>query len=545
MSFRERIGELLGRHGVDADLLVVPPDPTMGEYAVPCFTIAKGANPVAFAKDLAGELSAPFLESVTALGPYVNFRIKPTEIVTASFRDPEFPANGKTVVIDLSSPNIAKPFGIGHLRSTVIGAALQRVYAFAGWKTVGINHLGDWGTQFGKLIAAYKRWPADLAQDPIKKLLGLYVRFHKEAETDPALEDAGREEFRKLEAGDEENTKLWRLFRDLSLVEFNKLYGKMGVAFDSTAGESFYNDKMEPVIEELKAKGLLELDDGAHIVRFPPEYGIETPAMLLKSDAATTYITRDLAAILYRKKTYGFDRILYEIGAEQNLHLKQLFACVRLMGYSWWEECYHVAHGLYRFDTGKMSTRKGQVIFIEDVFDRAVEQCLATIKEKNPNLSNPDSVAEAVGYGAIIFNDLKNDRNRDIVFDWDEILDFEGESGPYLQYAHARLRSILRKSAETPQENAALLTAPEEVAIARRLLMFDEVIRQVVQTNKPHTLARHLLDLAADLNAWYQNHRVIQDDKALERARLALVLKVADRLKIGLDLLGIKAPDEM
>jgi arginyl-tRNA synthetase len=550
MDFQKQISRLLDEAGVKDAQLEVPPNPSLGHFAFPTFPLAKERRkaPVQIAQELVAEIQknpqSSFLEKVVATGPYVNFFIKGSALVQASFNDPEFQENGKTVVIDYSAPNIAKPFGIGHLRSTVIGGALKRVYSYAGWKTVGINHLGDWGTQFGKLIAAYKRWPTDISQDPIKRLLELYVKFHAEAEQDPTLEDAGREEFRKLEAGDPENTRLWQQFRDLSLKEFNRLYEKLGVSFESNAGEAFYNDKMQAVVDELQAKGLLEEDEGAQIVRLDDE-GIQTPAIILKKDGATIYTTRDLAALIYRKKTYSFDRILYEVGSEQNLHFKQLFAIIKKMGYPWHDECYHVNHGLYMFETGKMSTRKGQVIFIEDVLQKSIDLSLKTIQEKNPALADKQEVAEQVGIGAIVFFDMKNDRTKDIIFDWDEILSFEGETGPYLQYTHARLRSILRKSSEKPEIMPELLNTEDDLAVASHLLKLQETIEQVIQNNKPHILARYLLDLAQLINSYYQKHRIIQEDKELERARLALIQKGADRIKLGLSLLGIKAPNEM
>jgi len=555
MGFPQQIAGLFASLEVKEalPLLEIPPEAALGDYALPCFHLARERKkaPQAVAQELAAQLAghpdATFLAKVVATGPYVNFFIKPATLIKAAFEETARKPLGKTMVIDYSSPNIAKPFGIGHLRSTVIGGALKRVYAYAGWKTVGINHLGDWGTQFGKLIVAYKRWPVDIAhsETPIKDLLALYVRFHAEAEKDLSLEEAARAEFKRLEEGDAENTALWQQFRDLSLAEFGRLYEKMHVSFESTAGEAFYNDKMTPVVDELQEKGLLEKDDGALVVKFDPEERFSVPAIIIKSDGATTYMTRDLAAILYRKQTYNFDRILYEIGSEQNLHLRQLFAIVKRMGHPWWTQCFHVNHGLYRFEEGKMSTRKGQVVFIEDVLAQAVERTLATIKEKNPDLSDKEAVAERVAVGAIIFNDLKNDRILDIIFDWDEILDFEGESGPYLMYTHARLRSILRKSDQQPLLDPTMLADEEGLAVARHLLLFDTAIDQVVENNKPHTLARWLLGMAALINSYYQKHRVIQEDKMLEQARLALVSRVADRLKLGLELLGIWAPEEM
>lgn len=553
MDFTQELKGILASLGIKDAPVEIPPNPALGDYAMPCFTLAKERKeaPPKIAQDIATQVTAHpdagFLAKTVATGPYVNFFIKPAALIKAAFQETPRKELGKTVVIDYSSPNIAKPFGIGHLRSTVIGGALKRIYAYAGWKTVGINHLGDWGTQFGKLIYAYKHWPVDLSQreDPIKGLLEIYVKFHAEAEKDPSLEEAARVEFKKLEEGDAENTRLWQEFRDLSLAEFNRIYEKMNVTFESTAGEAFYNDKMSVVVDELVAKGLLEKDDGAMVVKFDENEGISAPAIILKSDGATTYITRDLAAILYRKKTYNFDRTLYEIGTEQNLHMRQLFAVIKKMGYSWWDCGFHVNHGLYRFEEGKMSTRKGQVIFIDEVFAQAKERTLATIQEKNPDLADKETVAERVAIGAIIFNDLKNDRILDILFDWDEILDFEGESGPYLMYTHARLRSIMRKSGQAPLLDPTMLVDDEALAVARHLLLFEHVIDQVVETNKPHTLARWLLDMASLVNSYYQKHRVIQEDKMLEQARLALIERVADRLKLGLGLLGLWAPSEM
>ena len=547
MDFKGRLVELLQEHNIPAEGLEVPPNPQLGDYAFPCFALAKEHKkaPPLIAQELATKLKANFLEKVVATGPYVNFFIKQEALMQAAFEEITYAPVGKSVVIEYSSPNIAKPFGIGHLRSTVIGGALKRIYNYAGWHTIGINHPGDWGTQFGKLIAAYKRWPIDISEDPIKRLLDLYVKFHDEAEKDPSLEDEGREEFRKLEAGDEENRKLWEQFRVLSLEEFNKIWLQLNCEFDDTEGEAFYSDKMMTVVDELKQKGLVEEDEGALIVRFTPEEKIETPAIILKRDGSTIYATRDLAAALYRKKKYKFDRMLYEVGGEQQLHFKQVFTILKKAGHSWADECHHVWHGLYRFEEGKMSTRKGRVVFIDDVLKQAIEMSTKIIEEKNPALKNKDEVAEQVGVGAIIFFDLKNDRTNDIIFNWDDILSFEGETGPYLQYTHARLRSILRKSTEKPYINVEALTAEEEKLLAAHLLDFKRTIGQVIQHNKPHLLARYLLDLAQLVNNYYQKHQIIQEDKDVERARLALIKQVADRLELGLDLLGINAPQEM
>lgn len=530
-----------------AELIEIPPTPELGDYAFPCFSLAKQKKkaPPEIAKELANKISPDgLIARVTATGPYINFFLSRSAIVAAAFEETKYPVMHKTVVIEHSSPNIAKPFGIGHLRSTIIGATLRRIYALAGWNVIGVNHLGDWGTQFGKLIAAYKRKPVDLSHDPIKKLLELYVQFHADAEKDPSLEWLGREEFQKLEQGDAENRKLWEQFRAISLQEFDKIYNRLHVSFDYTHGESFYEEKMPAVIEELKKKNLLEESDGAHIINLD-DVGIQTPALIIKSDGSTLYMTRDLATILFRKQKFKFDRMLYEVGNEQALHFKQLFAIIKKMGYDWNDDCIHITHGLYRFPDGKMSTRKGKTILVEDVLDQAVSLCLNTINEKNPDLHNKDAVAEAVGVGAVIFQDIKNDRNNDIQFDWDAMLDFEGESGPYLQYTHARLRSIMRKSAENPKVAPELLVTDEDLAVAKQLSAFKETIDKIISTNKPHTLAQYLLDLAQLTNSYYQKNRIIQEDKDLERARLCLIAAVADRLALGLSLLGIHAPEEM
>ncbi len=548
MDFKSELADLLKSKGVEnaKELLEVPPDTELGDFSLPCFTLAKSMkkSPDEIAKTLSEEIKAEWIEKIETKGAYLNFFILPTSLVETAHLPPDMEKDGRTVVIEFSSPNIAKPFGIGHLRSTVIGATLARVYEYAGWNVIKLNHIGDWGTQFGKLIAAYKRWPVDLGEQPIKTLLDLYVKFHKEAESDPSLEEEGRAEFKKLERGDKENRKLWALFKEYSLKEFQRLYQDMNVSFDNMDGEAFYEDKMGAVIEMLKEKGLLVESDGAQIVEFDDKQ-ISAPAIILKSDGATMYITRDLAAILYRKQHYNFDRLLYEVGGEQQLHFRQLFSIVKKLGYEWHNNCHHVWHGLYRFQEGKMSTRKGKTIFVEDVFKQSQDKCLKIIEEKNPELNDKENVAKKVGMGAIIFNDLKNDMTRDITFSWREILDFEGESGPYLMYTHARLRSILRKSDETPVSNPELLGTEDDLAVARHLLNWDSTIRQVIQNNSPHTLSHWLLDLAQIINSYYQKHRVIQEDKDLEKARLALIEICANRLKEGLELLGVWAPDEM
>lgn len=551
--FQQKIAKVLAQHlsreeSEIATLIERPPE-EMGDFAFPCFALAKELKkaPAVIAEELAEQCKDELFSRVEAKGPYVNFFLKPEKIIETSFEEVSFDKKNKKVVIEFSSPNIAKPFGIGHLRSTVIGAALARTYELAGWDVVKLNHLGDWGTQFGKLIWAYKKYSPHIGGDTVEGILQMfnyYVDFHKEAENNPAIIDKGREEFRKLEQGDEQNKKLWEKLRKVSIKEFEQVYKRLNVTFDSYNGESFYTDKMPAVVDKLEENNLLEESEGAQIVNLEDE-GIETPALIMKKDGSTLYLTRDLAAILYRKKEYQFDRMLYEVGNEQALHFKQLFAVTKKLGYDWHKDCEHVGHGLYRFPDGKMSTRKGKTIFVDEVLDKAVALSKETIQEKNPELKDAQEVAEIVGVGAIMFNDLKNDRVNDINFSWKEILNFEGESGPYLQYTYARLKSILRKSTETPTLNPKLLTSEEEIRIAKQINTFPEVIEKVISTNKPHSIARYALDLAQLTNTYYQKHKIIQEDKNLESARLSLIELVSQNIKKSLELLGINVPEEM
>ncbi len=533
------------------DLLEIPPDPSLGDYAFPCFSLAKELkkNPNQIAQELSKKLKAPFLDKIDAKGAYLNFFIKKEQltkdVLTNVLKQQQkygqsTTGKGKTIVIDMSSPNIAKPFGIGHLRSTIIGNALRNLLTYQSYKVVRINHLGDWGTQFGKLIVAYKKWgdKKRLDKDPINYLLDLYVKFHDAAEQNPDLEDQARAWFKKLEDGNKEALALWKQFKELSLQEFKKIYALLGVTFEAYSGEAFYNDRLDETLEFIEKTGITEISEGALIVNL--EKYTMPPAILRKSDGATLYLTRDVAAALYRKKTYKFDKMLYEVGGEQKLHFQQLFKVLELMGYSWYKDCVHVDHGLYLGEDGKkFSTRKGKTIFMADVLDETIALAKKIIQEKNPKLKNKDAVAKAVGVGAIIFGDLCNDRSRDIIFDIEKFTSFEGETGPYLQYTHARLCSILRKKKLSATTIDYKLYDKAEQEIIKQLGSFGDVVTDATKQYKPHILARYLLDLAQQVNSYYVSHPVLQDDKALEKARLALVTGVKIVLGNGLRLLGI------
>lgn len=440
-----------------AALLEYPPNADMGDVALPCFTLSRTMrqSPQSIAQRLAEQISHPGLLAEAA-GPYLNFRVDralfAAELLDAAradaFRKPNI-GEGERIVIDMSSPNIAKPFGIGHLRSTMIGNALYRILREVGFETVSVNHLGDWGTQFGKMIVAYRKWGEGLAiggsDNPTKGYLELYVRFHREAEDHPELEDEARAWFKRLEDGDEEALEIWRDFIGESLKEFNRLYARLGVTFDHYLGESFYNDKMDAVVDRLGKQGLLEESDGAQVVRLD-DSGMP-PCLILKSDGTSIYATRDLATALYRRDVMGAAQLLYVVGGEQALHFRQVFEVLKKMGHDWAERCRHIPFGLMMMEGQKMSTRRGKVLFLEDVLNEAVEQALRLIEAKNPALPNKPAIAEAVGIGAVVFGDLKNTRTLDVNFSLQEVLNFDGETGPYLQYTYARTASILRKGA--------------------------------------------------------------------------------------------------
>ncbi|MBM7641937.1 arginine--tRNA ligase [Streptococcus loxodontisalivarius] len=539
------------------NLLETPKNSDMGDLAFPAFSLAKVLRkaPQMIASDIAEQIDASNFDKVEAVGPYINFFLDKAKIsanvleqVISAGSDYAAQAigQGRNVAIDMSSPNIAKPFSIGHLRSTVIGDSLANIFEKIGYKAVKINHLGDWGKQFGMLIVAYKKWGSKEAvqANPINELLQLYVRINAEAENDPSVDEEAREWFRKLEAGDQEATELWQWFRDESLVEFNRLYDELGVSFDSFNGEAFYNDKMDEVVDILTEKGLLEESQGAQVVNLE-KYGIEHPALIKKSDGATLYITRDLAAALYRKRQYDFAKAVYVVGNEQSAHFKQLKAVLKEMDFDWSDDITHVPFGLVTKEGKKLSTRKGNVILLEPTVAEAISRAKAQIESKNPNLADKDAVAHAVGVGAIKFYDLKTDRLNGYDFDLEAMVSFEGETGPYVQYAHARIQSILRKANFTADASTNYsLNDAESWEIIKLIQDFPRIIKRAADNFEPSIVAKFAISLAQSFNKYYAHTRIL--DESPERdSRLALSYATATVLKEALRLLGVEAPNEM
>ena len=540
-------------------LIEVPPNKEMGDYAFPCFKLAKVFRkaPNAIAEDLAGKIQpTDDINKIINLGGYVNFFVNKESLANKvinqvltekeNYGKSEF-GKGKTVVVEFSSPNIAKPFHIGHVRTTVIGNALSKIYASQGYHVEKLNHLGDYGTQFGKLIVAYKLWGDKQAveNDPIKELLKLYIRFHDEAETKPEMEDEAREWFTKLENGDEEAKDLWQWFRDESLKEFSRVYKLLDIDFDSYVGESFYSDKMPAVIEELKEKNLLEESDGAMIVNL--EDSKLPPALIQKRDGSTLYLTRDLASAFYRKKLYDFDKSIYVVGSQQELHFKQCFEIIKRMGYEWYKDMIHVQFGMVALEEGTMSTRKGRVVFLEDVLNQAIDRTRQIIDEKNPEAENIDEVAKAVGVGAVVFQELSNSRIKDYTFSWDRTLSFEGETGPYVQYTHARCCAVLRKADQpvSADINYELLSDQDAADVLSILENFNKSLMTAMKKNEPHIVTRFVLDLAQAFNKFYHNSPILVDDADLRAARLALVEATRQTIENALKILGMKAPQKM
>ncbi|MEG2575766.1 MAG: arginine--tRNA ligase [Christensenella sp.] len=539
-------------------LLETPPDPKMGDAAFACFSLAKvlRKSPVMIAQELAEKIEKPeFVSRTEALGGYVNFFYDREFYAREMMRELQAAGDawgradigaGKTVVIDYSSVNIAKPFHIGHLSSTAIGSALYKINKYLGYNVVGVNHLGDWGTQFGKLIAAYKMWGNDeeIARDSVSALLKLYVRFHEEAEKDESLNDIGRAWFKKIEEGDEEALRIFEWFKKLTLKEAKRVYTLLDVQFDSFAGESFYNDKIPAVLDELRAKNLLEKSEGAYVVHLEEE-GLP-PALILKSDGTTLYATRDLAAAEYRKKTYDFYKNLYVVAYQQSLHFKQIFAVLKKMGHEWAAGCEHVAFGMVSLDDGVMSTRKGKIVLLEDVLTKSVEKTRAIIEEKSPGLEDKDNVASDIGIGAVIFSTLSQSRIKDITFSFDRVLNFDGETGPYVQYTHTRCASVVRKHEKNDagMDMSALLN-DEAFAVLKMLNAFPNMLLMASEKNEPFYVTRYLIDLAQAFNKYYYEYRIIDEDVQKTNARAALACAVKNTLKRGLALLGIKAPEKM
>lgn len=539
------------------NLLEVPKNSSMGDLAFPTFSLAKvwRKAPQAIASELVEKITSDKFEKIQAVGPYINFFLNKKEISQAVLADvigkgsnygKQEIGQGKNITIDMSSPNIAKPFSIGHLRSTVIGDSLAKIFEKLGYKAVKINHLGDWGKQFGMLIVAYKKWGDEEAvrANPIKELLQLYVRINKEAQSQPQLDEEARDWFRKLEAGDQEAISLWQWFRNESLVEFNRLYDQLDVQFDSYNGEAFYNDKMDEVVSILEDKGLLEESQGAQVVKLD-KYGIENPALIKKSDGATLYITRDLAAAIYRKRTYDFAKSIYVVGNEQAAHFKQLKAVLKEMDYDWSDDITHVPFGLVTKDGKKLSTRKGNVILLEPTIAEAIKRAGDQIEAKNPDLPNKEAVAQAVGVGAIKFYDLKTDRLNGYDFDLDAMVSFEGETGPYVQYAYARIQSILRKANFKPDAATPYaLEDAESWEIIKLIQNFPATIKRAADNFEPSIIAKFAISLAQAFNKYYAHNRIL--DQSPERdSRLALSYTTALVLKEALRLLGVDAPDEM
>ena len=571
MDMKQKIAEEIAKAesccfadcGVDAKelagMMEIPPDKKLGDYALPCFRLSKSLHkaPQMIASALAERIGCAEIERVEVVGGYLNVFLNRSclarNIVETVLAHPgrwgaSDVGQGKTVCLDYSSINIAKRFHIGHLSTTMIGHSLKRIYNFNGYTTVGINHLGDWGTQFGKMICAYKKWGdrRTVEEGGVQAMVDLYVRFHQEAEKDPSLEDEGRAWFKKIEDGDEEAMAIFTWFKEVTLKDTQRVYDLLGVQFDSYAGESFYNDKMEPVVEELREKGLLVESQGAHVVMLDA-YDMP-PAIVLRSDGATLYITRDLAAAFYRHNTYHFDKCLYVVAYQQNLHFKQLFKIIELMGHDWYKGMEHVSFGMVSYEGRALSTREGYVVYLEDLLNKAVEKAREIIEEKSPNLPNKDEVARQVGVGAVVYFDLHNDRTKDIDFRWERALNFDGETGPYVQYTHARCCSVLRKAQafEGAQADYQTLTDDEACDVLMLLARFPETVSKAMEANEPSLITRHTTQLAQAYNKYYFEHRIMDEqDPAGTAARLNLTRAVSDVIRTGLYLIGVEAPERM
>ena len=540
-----------------AGMLETPPDQAMGDYALPCFKLSKTLRkgPPMISDALAGHISAPFLDRVESVKGYLNFFVNAAtyseEVLEKALSMGENygsgnDGDGKNIVIDYSSINIAKRFHIGHLSTTMIGNALYKMYSFLGYNVTGVNHLGDWGTQFGKMIAAYKRWgdKETVEKGGVDEMVKLYVRFNNEAKENPALDDEGRAWFKAIEDGNPEALEIFNWFKEVTLADANRVYDMLGVKFDSYAGESFYHDKTAGVVEDLKNAGILKEDQGAQLVDLEA-YGMP-PMLFVRSDGATLYATRDLAAIKYRHETYNFDKCLYVVAYQQDLHFKQLFKTTELLGWDWAKGCEHVNFGMVSYEGQTLSTREGRIVYLEDLLNQSIEKAAAIIDEKSPNLEDKEEIARKIGIGAVVFFVLFNGRIKDIDFWWDRALNFEGETGPYVMYTHARSCSVLRKAGQcdaAPDYSA--LNASEAQAVVKLIDAFPDTIRLAIQRSEPSLITRFSVELAKAFNKFYYESRILDDDMGARRAKLNLTIAAKSTIKTALNLIGIEAPERM
>lgn len=564
MDIKQNIAKTIAANvGADAaelcEWLETPPNPDMGDVAFPCFKLAKTMRkaPNMIAASLApalGEING--ISRIEPMGGYINFFADKTSFARTTLErvldegaryGGSDVGSGKTVCLDYSSINIAKPFHIGHLSTTAIGNALRRIYDHLGYKTVSINHLGDWGTQFGKMILAYKLWgdKETVEKGGVRAMMQLYVRFHDEAEKDDSLNDSARAWFKRIEQHDPEAVEIFEWFKAITLKEVGKTYDLLGIKFDSYAGESFYEDKMQPVIDELREKHLLKVDNGASIVDLS-EYSMP-PCLILRSDGATLYATRDLAAAIYRKNTYDFDKLLYVVAYQQSLHFKQIFKVLELMGKDWVKDCVHVSFGMVSLTDGTLSTRHGRVVFLEDVLNAAIEKTLDVIKEKSPDLEDKETVARQIGVGAVVWGVVYNGRIKDIVFSWDKALNFDGETGPYAQYTHARCCSVLRKAGgyDRAKVDYSALSDEASSALVKAIAEFPAAVSEAAEKYEPYIISRSVINVCSCFNKFYYDNRIMDENEGVRNARLALTDAARNVIKTGLYLVGLEAPEKM